>query len=85
MFSYTHSIQSIYNFKIPDWTMRFLHCAEGSKKRQFHLDWYDTSGRKDSREGSLDRVLFVAVLEFPKIAVPRLRQNTSNINIECAG
>ena len=67
MFSYTHSIQSIYNFKIPD------------------LDLYDTSGRKDSPEGSLDRVLFAAVLEFLKIVVSRLRQNSSNINIECAG
>ena len=35
--------------------------------------------RKDSLEGSLDRVLFAAELEFPKILVPRLRQNTSNM------
>ena len=31
-------------------------------------------------EGSLDRVLFAA--EFPKILVPRLPQNASNVNIE---
>ena len=40
---------------------------------------------KDSLEGSLERVLFAAELEFPKIIVPRLTQNTSNINIECVG
>ena len=31
--------------------------------------------RKDSLEGSLDRVLFAAELEFPKILVPRLHQH----------
>ena len=40
---------------------------------------------KDSPEVSLDRVLFAAELEFPKILVPRLPQNTSNENIGCAG
>ena len=40
---------------------------------------------KDSLEGSLDRVLFAAKLDFPKILVPRLPQNSSNINTECAG
>ena len=39
--------------------------------------------RKDSLEGGLDRVLFVAELEFWKILVPRLPQNSSNVNIEC--
>ena len=41
--------------------------------------------RKDSLEGSLDRVLLAAELEFPKILVPRLPQHTSDVNIECAG
>ena len=41
--------------------------------------------RKDSLEGSLDRILFVAELEFPKILVPRLSQHTSKVNTECAG
>ena len=41
--------------------------------------------RKDSLENSLDPVLFAAELEFPKILVPRLPRNTSNVNIECAG
>ena len=41
--------------------------------------------RKDSLEGSLNRELFAAELEFPKILVPRLPQHTSNVNIECAG
>ena len=41
--------------------------------------------RKDSLEGSLDRVLLAAKVELPKILVPRLPQHTSDINIECAG
>ena len=40
--------------------------------------------RKDSLEGSLDRVSFAAELEFLKILVPRLPQHTSNVNIGCA-
>ena len=40
--------------------------------------------RKDSLEGSLDGVLFLAELEFSKILVPRLPQHTSNVNTECA-
>ena len=40
--------------------------------------------RKDSVEGSLDRVLLAAELEFPKIVVPRLPQYTSDVKIECA-
>ena len=39
--------------------------------------------QKDSLEGSLDRVLFTAELEFPKILVPRLPQHTFNVNTEC--
>ena len=41
--------------------------------------------RKDSPEGSLDRVLFAAELEFPKILVFKLPQNSSNVNNECSG
>ena len=41
--------------------------------------------RNDSLEGSLDRVLFAAELEFPMILVPRLPQLTSNVNIKFAG
>ena len=40
--------------------------------------------RKDSLEGSLDRVLPVAELEFPKILVSMLPQHTSNVNNEYA-
>ena len=36
-------------------------------------------------KGSLDRLLFAAEYEFPKILVPRRPQNSSNVNIECAG
>ena len=41
--------------------------------------------RKDNLEGSLDRVLFAAELEFPKVLVIRLPQHTSDVNNECAG
>ena len=41
--------------------------------------------RKDSLEGSLDRVLFAAKLEFSKILLPRLPQHTSDVNTEYAG
>ena len=47
--------------------------------RHSHKKW------KDSLEGSLDRALFAAELEFPKIIVPRLHQRTSDVNIKCAG
>ena len=46
---------------------------------------YSHKKQKDSLEGILDRVLFAAELEFAKILVARLPQNTSNVNIECAG
>ena len=45
------------------------------------LSYHSHKKRKDS----LDRVLFAAELEFPKILVPRLPQHTSDVNIECAG
>ena len=51
----------------------------------FYLIVSSHKKRKNSLEGRLDRVLFVAELEFPKILVPRLPQNTSNVNTECAG
>ena len=38
--------------------------------------------RKDNLEGSMDRVLFAAELEFPKILVPRLPQHLPNVNIK---
>ena len=41
--------------------------------------------QKDSLEGSLVRVLIVAELEFLKILVPSLPQNTSNVNIKSTG
>ena len=33
---------------------------------------------------SLGRVLFEAEIVFAKLVVPRLPQNTSNVNTECA-
>ena len=50
-----------------------------------HTSYHSHKKRKDRLEGSLDRVLFAAELEFPKILVPRLPQHTSDVNIECAG
>ena len=49
-----------------------------------HLE-HSHKKRKDSLEGSLDRVLLAAEFEFPKILVPRLPQHTSDVNNECAG
>ena len=40
---------------------------------------------KDSLESNLDRILFAAKLKFPKILVPRIPHNSSNVNIECVG
>ena len=40
--------------------------------------------RKDSLKSTLNRVLFAAEFDFPKILIPRLPPNTSNVNIECA-
>ena len=40
--------------------------------------------RKDSLEGSHDRVSSAAELEFTKILVPTLHQHTSNVNVESA-
>ena len=39
----------------------------------------------DNLEGSLVLVLFVAELDFPKILVPRVPQDISNVNIESSG
>lgn len=39
---------------------------------------------EDSLKASLDQLLFAAELEFPKVLVPKLTQNTSDVNIECA-
>ena len=41
--------------------------------------------RKDSLVVCLDQVLLPAKRELPKILVPTLSQNTSNVNIECPG
>ena len=48
-------------------------------------NYHSHKKQKDSLEGSPDLVLFVAKLEFPNILVPRLPQNTSNVNMECVG
>ena len=41
--------------------------------------------REDSLESRRYRILFAAELEFPKILVPSLCQNSSNVNLEFAG
>ena len=45
--------------------------------------WHKHKKRKDSLEGSLERVLFAAKLEFSKILAHRLLQNTRNANTIC--
>ena len=48
--------------------------------------WNHSHKKRRARlEGSLDRVLLAAELEFPKILTPRLPQRTSDINIQCVG
>ena len=41
--------------------------------------------RKESLECRLNRALFVAELEFLKILLTRLPQNTLNVNVKCVG
>ena len=50
-----------------------------------HKTEHSHKKRRDSLEGSLVRVLLATELEFRKTLVLRLSQNTSNVNIECAG
>ena len=47
----------------------------------FHVAIPLDIGRKDGLEGSPDRVLFAAELEFSKILVSRLTQNSLNVDI----
>ena len=46
---------------------------------------WDVDLRNASQEGSLDRALLAAKLEFPKILVLRLSQHASDLKVECAG
>ena len=54
-------------------------------EHEFSIWHHSYKKRENSLEGSLDRVLYAAELEFLKILVPRLPQRTSDVNIECAG
>ena len=61
-----------------------LHRKSG-QRLQINFSRHSHKKRKNSLEGSLDRVLFGAELEFLKMLVPRLPQHAWNVNIECAG
>ena len=63
----------LLNTNVRQWRLSLTTSSHSHKKR------------RDSLEGSLDWVLFAAELEFAKILVPRLPQNSSNVNIESAG
>ena len=65
-------------------TCYVIFATQDSKSFTFYSYHNSYKKRKDSLEGSLDRVLFAAELEFPKILVPRLPQHTSDVNTECA-
>ena len=54
----------------------FCCLGHGTKYYHIHNKW------KDNLEGRLDRVIFAAEFEFPKILLSRLPQHTSNVNIE---
>ena len=60
-----------------EYVLLFLDDNVDEESEYFHSH----KKRKDSLEGSLNRVLLAAELEFPKILVPRLPQHTS----ECTG
>ena len=53
-----------------------FHSLSGVMENVFN---HSHKKRKDSLEGSLDRVLLAAKFESPKILVPRLSQHTSNV------
>ena len=68
------------------------HVIETSKKNSQKMRFYykkinvlsnSYKKQEDSLEGGLDRVLFVAELEFLKILVPNIPQITSNLKTEC--
>ena len=65
-----------YKYKTNYWTIHWRTC------QYYH---HSFKKRKDSLEGSLNRVLLAAELEFPKILVSMLPHHTSNVNIKCAG
>ena len=62
-----------------EYVLLFLDDNVDEESEYFHSH----KKRKDSLEGSLNRVLLAAELEFPKILVPRLPQHISNVNIKC--
>ena len=51
----------------------------------FVMQYHSREKWKSILVGSMDRVLFAAEPDFPKILVLRPPQNTSNVNIEWAG
>ena len=51
----------------------------------FVMQYHSREKWKNILVGSMDRVLFAAEPDFPKILVLRPPQNTSNVNIEWAG
>ena len=53
------------------------------KIKDLSVMYHSHTKRKDSVEGILNRILFAAEPEFPKILVLRLLQNPSDVNIEC--
>ena len=73
--------------KVPNFSSSFSYFSNNVFFDIYVADRYHHSHKKrrDSLEGSLVQVLFTTELEFPKILVPRLPQNTSNVNIENAG
>ena len=51
----------------------------------FILYMHSHKKQKDTLKSSLVRVLFAAAIDFAKILILRLPQNTSNVNIESSG
>ena len=79
LFSTVEAFYQVDNIATITWQITFNH---SHKKRK---DLKSSLKSTKSLEVSLNRVLFAAELEFPKMLVPRLPQHTSDVNNECAG
>ena len=67
----------LVHWPLTDWPLEGDEKVEGKGIKILSLNI-----PKDSLQGSLNQAFFVTKSEFPKILVPRLPQNTSNVNTE---
>ena len=86
MFSYLHQLLQLQCYIEKIVARAFLERVVGSflKKAMVLFTLPKHKKRRDSLESSLEHFLFAAELEFSKILVHMLLQNTSNVHTECA-